>query len=262
MGDMLNNLPALPENLGSLFNFGGSVSFDQIISHLGAYFNGLIAKLVAMVPEQIMAVYNQHKILVLLAIICILGIVAFEGYRLFRMLVYAGSAFLFSLVGYWYIAPMLAEKIQPMVPEMMDYSVAVAVICAIVSILLCTFAFRLVIFIFGGAAGYILGSSYVYGFMLSYFSSLEFLKAESVKHIVGGIIAVITAIVFALMLKSLFRLATSFGGSIGAAVILQSILVPGADGVIKISFIILGVAVALLAIAIQHKQEEDIIFRF
>ncbi len=258
MGDFLNNLPAIPESLGKL---GGGLSVEQIFGHLGAYLNGLIDKAVGMVPAQIMDFYNTHKVLCLLAVICLLGLIAFEGYRFFRMLTYAGSAFLFGLVGYQYIAPAVASKLDPMIPDVIDCSVLIAVACALIAILLCVFAFNLVIFILGAAEGYLLGSIYVYGFLVSYFSSLDFLKAENVKYIVGGILAVIGALVFVLMFKLLFMLATSFGGSIGAALILKSILVPGGDDNVKIAFAVLGIVVAIFALVRQRKQESDIIFR-
>lgn len=255
MGDILNNLPAMPDNIG------GSLSFDQIIGHLGVYFNGLIDKLVGMIPAPLMAIYNEHKVLFLLALVCILALVAFEGYRFFRMLTYAGSAFLFGLVGYWYISPMVADTLQPMLPDVLDVHVLVAVVCALVALLLCCIAFNLMIFILGGGAGFMLGTTVVYSFLVTFFSSLTFLQTDTVKYIVGGVLAVICALIFTLMFKILFMLATSFGGSIAAALILQSILVPGGDGNVKIAFAILGVVLGILALIRQRKQENDIIFR-
>ena len=265
MGDILNNLPAmpeipaLPEGLG---NLAGSFSFEAIWAKICEFFGGHIANLKAMVPAQIMDIYNTHKVLFLLAIICVLGLVAFEGYRFFRMLTYAGSAFLFGLIGYWYVSPMLEATIKPMIPEIIDYHALVGVVFALAAILLCYCAFNFVVFLIGALAGYFVGSVYVYQFIVNYFNTLDFLKADTVKYIIGGVFAVICAMVFVLMFKLLFMVTTSFGASVIAMTLLQSIVVPGGDDNVKIAFEILGIAIGIFALVRQRKQESDSIFRF
>lgn len=258
MGDIINNATqiTLPGNLVSGF------SFEQIGANIGAYLHGLIAKIIAMIPEQIMAIYNQHTVLFVLALACILGIIAFEGYRFFRVLVHGGSAFLFGLIGYWYIAPMsiLETNVKPLVPEYINYYAVVAVACAALALLLCRIAFNFVLFGLGAAAGYILGSTVIYGFLVSYFNSLTFLQMDSVKKVVGGIMAFILALVFVLMFKVIFLFITSFAGSIGAAMLLQSVLIPGADDTIKIVFAAIGFAFAIWAMVRQRKEQQNLIF--
>lgn len=242
MGDFISKLPA-------------------VIEKIGAFFNGIVAHGVALIPQPIVDFYNTHTVLCILALVCVLALIAFEGYRFFRMLTYAGSAFLFGLVGYWYLAPAIADSVKPMVPEYLDYYAIVAVVCALVAVLLCHFAFNFVILIIGGFAGYFIGSTTLYGYLVSYFNTLEFLKGDNVKHIVGGIVAVIIAILFSILFKFLFMVLTSFGGCIGAAVLLQKILVPGGDDKIKMAFLVIGVIVGFIAIIRQHKEHENTVFR-
>lgn len=260
MGDIMNlipnmpALPALPENLGE------ALSLEQLGGHLGAYVGSLVSKLIGMIPAQVMGFYNTHKVLCLLAVICVLGLIAMEGYRFFRGIVYAGSAFLFGLVGFWYLSPMVEGMLKPYIPGIVDYHVAVAVACAVVALVLCKVAFNFVLMLLGGGVGYFLGSGIIYGFIVSYFSSLLFLQGDNVKKIVGGIIAVIVAILFTLMFKFLFMFLTSFGCTVGAAYLLQTILVPGGDENVKVAFIVLGVAAGIFCIIRAKKEEESIIF--
>jgi hypothetical protein len=140
---IIPEIPAIPEGLGNLENLGNLVSgfsVEEIIGKAGAYFNGLIAKLVAMIPPSVMALYNTHKVVFLLAAICLLVLVAYEGHRFFKMVTYAGSAFLFGLIGFWYLSPALEATLRPMIPPILDYHVTVAVACAVIAVLLCKFA--------------------------------------------------------------------------------------------------------------------------
>ncbi|MBQ8413966.1 MAG: hypothetical protein IJX58_01805 [Clostridia bacterium] len=264
MGDILNNVPdisGITDSIGKLGSLGSSFSPDQLLANIKTFFDGIVEKVVALVPGQVMDIYNTHKVLCILALVCILGVIAFEGYKVFRMVTYAGSAFLFGLIGFWYIAPALEGTLKPMIPEMLDYHTLVGVVCALIAIVLCACAFKFAIFIVGGIAGYVLGSGYIYGMLVSFFDSLTFLQNDTVKTVVGGIFAVLGALVFALMFKFVFVATTSFGGAIGACVLLQSILIPGANDTIKIAFEVAGIILAILALIRQHKQEEDLVFR-
>lgn len=261
MGDILNkipNIPALPDNL--VGDISGAISPEQIMAKAGAFVQGLIAKVIGMIPESVMNIYNQHTVLCMLAAICVLALVAYEGYRFFKAITYTGSAFLFGLVGYWYIAPALADKLQGAIPDILNYEATVAVACSALAILLCRYAFNFVILAIGGGAGYILGSGMVYNFIVGYFNTLAFLQSDNVKKIVGGIVAVISAMVFVLLFKLVFSVTTSFGGMVGAALLLQMILVPGAEQQVKTVFIAIGVVFGIIAIIHQRKQENDLIF--
>lgn len=206
--------------------------------------------------KSLLNIYAQHRVLVLLAAACILVLLAFEGYKLFKMSVYGGGAFVFGLLGLWYLAPKLPDAVRTIVPDILAFDALVALACALVAVFLARFAFKFMIMILGGVAGYFLGSMYIYNIMLNYFNTLDFLKMDAVKHIVGGVFAALLALIFLLMFKHIFMVGTSFGGMIGASIFVRMMLIPTAEDSIKISFIVLGVAVAIFAVIRQYKEEE------
>ena len=215
-----------------------------------------IYDLIAMIPPEVMAIYNNYKTVVLMAAICLLALFAFEGYKLFKLVVYAGGAFGFAYVGYNFLAPLLAGSVGGMVPDIINFNALVAILCAAVSIFLTRFAYNFMIALLGGGAGYLLGSMFIYKILIGYFNTLDFLKAEYVKHIIGGVFAAIFGILFILLFKHVFMILTSFGGLIDAALMLQMLLVPEADWNVKICFILVGVAIAIFAVVRQYKEEE------
>ena len=201
-------------------------------------------------------VYAQHRVLVLLAAACIFALIAFEGYKLFKMSVYGGGAFVFGLLGLWYLAPKIPETVRALIPDIIDFDALVALVCALVAVFLARFAFKFMIMILGGVAGYFLGSMYIYSILTNYFSTLDFLKMGVVKHVVGGVFAALLSILFLLLFKHIFMVLTSFGCMIDAFVFIRMMILPNADMTLKISFIVLGVAVGVAAVVRQYKEEE------
>lgn len=239
MGESLNSALATVQEV---------VNLDAIIAKVG--------ELVNLLPAPILALYQEHTVICLMAVVCALGLLAFEGYKLFKMALYAVSAVAFGTVGFWYLAPVIPENIKAMVPEVVEFDVLVAVACALVAILICKCAYTLMIMILGGVVGYFVGSTVVYNLLLTHFNTLEFLKMEMVKHIVGGAIASVMVLIFILMFKHLFIIGTSFGGTISAALVLQNILMPAADDNMKICYIILAIAIGVFGLMRQYKEEE------
>ena len=101
----------------------------------------------------------------------------------------------------------------------------------------------------------------IYGFIINYFNTLTFLQTDMVKKVIGGIVAVIFAMVFVLLFKLLFTLATSFGGMVGAALLLQMILIPTGDTNMRNAFIAAGVVLGIACLIRQHNEERNTIFR-
>ena len=239
MGDSLNNAFETLKNV---------LPIDAIVGML----NGLVNSL----PAPILELYNSNKIACLIGVVCILALLAFEGYKIFKMVLYAGGALGFGLIGLWYITPVIPADIKAMVPAIVDADVLVAVLMALLALFLCKVAQPLMIMILGGITGYLIGSTFVYTLLLNQFNTLEFLQVAAVKHIVGGAIASVMVLIFLLFFKHLYIFATSFGGTIGAALLLQSILLPLADDSMKISCIILAIAVGVFALSRQYQEEE------
>ncbi len=239
MGDKLNSVLETAKSL---------ISFEEIMGQI----NGLISK----IPADILAFYEANKILCLIGAICLLTLVAFEGYKLFKMVVYAGGAFVFGFIGLRYLAPEFPESIRTMVTNLVDFDIAVAIVCALIAVFLCRFAYDFMIMILGGVAGYFLGSMYIYKLLISYFNTLDFLQNDVVKYVIGGIVSAMFSILFILLFKHIFMIFSSFGGMIGGAILLQSLLIPTGDDSIKISFVVLGAAVGVFALVHQYKEEE------
>lgn len=231
-----------------LQNLLGAISFDSLLAPIEELTNNI--------PADLISFFETYKTLCLFAYICLLALLAFEGYKLFKMGVYAAGAFVFGFVGYSYIYPLLADTLSGKLPEIIDPAVLVAVVFALVAIFLTRFAYDFMILALGGVTGYFLGSMVVYNLLVGYFTTLDFLKSDIVKYIVGGIFAAILGIVFILLFKHIFMVGTSFICMMEAALSLQVILLPEADITIKLSFLVLGIVLGIFAVVYQYKQEE------
>lgn len=243
MGDKLTGMLSgfLPE--------GGAPKIDIMAS--------LTEQLTNAIPPELMAIYEANSAIVLLATVSILVLLAIQGYKLFKMVMYAGSAFLFGWLGYQFLAPNLAHFFEGMLPMDIKLDALIALACGLIAVLLTRCAYNFMIMMLGGVAGYFLGSTVIYGALINYFYTLEFLtKFEAVKYIVGGVFAGILGILFILMFKHLFMILTSFGCSIGAALIVQSLLMPTASDAVKIAFAVLGFTLGIYAVCRQYREEE------
>ena len=61
----------------------------------------------------------------------------------------------------------------------------------------------------------------------------------------------------------MYIIGTSFGGNIIAALLVQFAIIPAGDETLKISFIVLGIALGIFAVVRQYREEEkamEIIF--
>lgn len=222
----------------------------------GDIFAMLEGKIMSLIPPQIMAIYEGNKTLFLLGSICVLLLLAVQGYKLFKMLMYAGSAFLFAYIGLNFLAPKIPANYLSFVPAGVKAEMLVAILCALIAVFLTRCAYNFMIMVLGGVAGYFLGAKVIYGMLIEHFHTLEFLKFDFIPHVVGGALAVVLAIIFILLFKHLFMTISSFGCSIAAGLILQSLVMPDAGTPIKIAFAVLGGAFGIYCIVHQYKEEE------
>lgn len=244
MGDQITNMisDALPQ--------GGMPQIDVM---------GIITEQIfKFIPAGVLEFYNTNLLLCQLGLICIFMLLALQGYKLFKMALYAGSAFLFGYIGLTYLAPVVSGYIAPYIAQFgIKVEALIAIVCALIAVFLTRCAYNFMILALGGVAGYFLGSSVVYGALVEHFHTLDFLtQFSAVKHIVGGILAGVLGILFILLFKHLFMVITSFGCSVGAAMILQALVMPGANDTIKIAFAIVGFAIGIYAIVRQYREEE------
>ncbi len=217
---------------------------------------GKFGELVNLLPAPILELYQTHTVIFMMVAACLLVLLAFEGYKIFKMLLFAGSAIGFGIIGFWYLAPVIPADIKAYVPAIVEVDVLVAILLALIAIFLCKVAQPLMIMILGGLTGYLVGSTLVYTLLVNHFNTLDFLKMDAVKHIVGGAIASVMVLIFLLFFKHIYIVGTSFGGVIAAGLMVQSILLPAADDSMKICFIILAVALGIFALCRQYTEEE------
>ena len=229
---------------------------------LNAFF-AKIGSLVDLLPDPVKDLYYANTTLCLLGLACALALLAFEGYKIFKMLLFAGGAFGFAYVGFKFIAPIIPQNVKDMIPDIVEFDPLLAVACALLAVFICKCAYALMIMILGGAVGYLVGATFVYPVLVDYFNTLEFLQMDMVKHIVGGAIAAVMVLIFLLFFKHSYIIGTSFGGTIASALVVQQATMPNADVTLKISFVLVGIALGIFAVAHQYKEEEkamEIIF--
>ena len=208
------------------------------------------------IPGFVKDFYAQHRIFCYLLAIAGLLLIAFEGYKLFKMALYAGGATAFAALGYLYLAPLVADYTKGMIPEIVNTYVLVAVICGLVAVFLTKFAFNFMIMILGGGCGFLFGYMYVWRVLTAYFNTLEFLKLFPARCIIGGVFAAIAGLLFILIFKHVFMVGSGLGSAVFASILLRKVLVPGGDDNVKICFVVFGAILAIFAIIHQYKEEE------
>ena len=241
----------LPESMPDLGSIGTSIASFDIIAIIESKIAGLL-------PAEILTLYTANRAICLLGFAFLLLLIGVQGYKIFKSLLYVAGAVGFAYVGYTYLVPYMPESFVSVLPEGMDAKVIVAVACALIAVFLTRCAFPFMIMILGAGSGYLLGSMVIYGKLIEYFHTLTFLQENEqvVKTIIGGALAAVFGIVFILMFKHLFMVATSFGCPVLAGLALQKILMPAGDQNVLIAFALVGVAFGIYCVVHQYKQEE------
>ena len=227
------------------------VSPDKITEMVG----GLAGNLFGLSPE-LLALYQEHTVPCLLVAVCLFTLLAFEGYKIFKLLMFVGSSIVFGIGGYWYIAPLIPADFKSMLPNIVNFDALIAILFGLLALFLTKCAYNFMIMVLGGAIGYYIGSTYVFSVLIDYFNTLEFLNNDIVMHVVGGICAAIFVLLFVLLLKHVYILLTSFGGMICAALLTQQMIMPNGDQNIMICCVILGISIAIFAVVRQYREEE------
>ncbi len=210
----------------------------------------------AYIPDFILNFIAQYKVLCYIVAIALLVLLAFEGYRLFKMALYVVSAIGFGVVGYAFIGPFIVKYTQASTLEIVSTQVLVGLVCALLAIFLTRCAYNFMILMLGCGCGFAFGYFFVSLVLAKFFNTLEFLQTDIVKIIIGVLFAAISGLLFILMFRHVFIIGSGFGCSVLAAILLRQILVPECDSNVKICFIVLGAALSIFAIVYQYKEEE------
>ena len=222
---------------------------DKVIEKLTGY--------LGLIPDFVKDFYYSHREICLIVAICLLALVGFEGYKLFKMAMYVGSSAGFAYLGYTYLAPVVVGYIDGFIPDIIDASVVIAFVCALIAVILTRCAFNFMIMLLGGGCGYFFGAIYVWRVVKGYFSTLQFLEDPIAKYIIGGVFAAICVILFILLFKHAFIIGSSFGCLAAAGWLLQKLAAPGASQEVKFAFIVVGAVIGIFAVVRQYKEDEN-----
>ena len=231
----------------------GKVKDVLMISEVIAKVKGLTG----LIPAQVFELYAKFRVPALIAAICVLVLLAFEGHKLFKMALHVAIPAGAAIGGYLFLAPAVAGYASALpIPDYIEFSALVAIVCALIGLFLSKCAYNFVIMLLGGACGYCFGHFYAWHVIKNFFSSLSFLEAPIARYIIGGVCASVCVLLFVLLFKHVFIIGSSFGCLALAGLLLQKVAVPTADDMMKGCFVLVGLAVAVFAVVHQYKEEE------
>ena len=209
-----------------------------------------------MIPQGVFEFCAKYQNYVLIFAVCLLVLLAFEGHKIFKMLLFVGIPTGCAIVGMKYLAPFLSGYLGHMVPEFANFDAIVGVALALVGLFIARCAYNFVVMFLGGAFGFLFGYVYAWRVLRDFFDSLQFLQKDGARLIIAGVCAAVSVLFFILLFKHVLIAVSSFGCMAGAAIFLQKLVCPGANDQLKWSFVIVGCAVAVFAIVHQYKEEE------
>ena len=190
--------------------------------------------------------------------IALLVLLAVQGYKIFKSLIYVVAAVGLGFVGHFYLAPSIVKLVGSKIPANipLNVSVAVAFICAMVGVLLAHVAHKFIIFCMGGAAGYCVGFFWVAGLLANHFTNLKFLGTRLAYIAVGCVCALILAIFFLLAFKYIYIFVSSIGFMGLAGYILSRQILPGSSYVVSICFATVGIIIGIFMMIHQFDEDE------
>lgn len=188
----------------------------------------------------------------------LLILLAVQGYKIFRSLLYVVAAVGLGFAGHLYLAPRVSSIIVSKFPivNAVDVDVAIAFICAMFGILIVHLTYEFVVFCMGGAAGFLLGYFFVAQKLAAYFFNLGFLKHKIAQIAIGCVCAMIVAILFLLLFKHLYIMITSVGFMGLSGYILYRQVMPTPKTAIAFGFIAVCAIIGIFMMVHQYEEEE------
>ena len=241
MVDIIKNLiTSLLDALVQIKDLGIPGSVDECIAFVKAVFFSIIA--------------SMDAFCILTIAVCA-AVVAFNGYKLFKMGLYVIAPLACACVVNHYSDKIL-PYVQSYVPEYIDTLAVLMIVAGIVAIVLSRFARGFVVMVIGGAAGYLIGTKFVAGLVAGYFPTLTFLLHDIAVTTFGVICALIVAILFKLLFLHGFIIGTGIGGMACCGLLLGLAVMPGAGKEILLGFIAVGALAGIFAVIHQYNDEE------
>lgn len=190
-------------------------------------------------------------------IIVIAGIaLAFWGTRLFKICITLVGTVFFGIIGADVVAPLLLGAMGDAALEM-PFSIAAVIgfVFAGLGYLLSYKLYKFAIFLFGGAIGYVLGTTVAA--MLAQNLEGEFFSSDMFPIIVSVVCAILVGIITLFVFKFLYILSTSFSGMCAASMAACFAIVPSMEMAALVIFGILGFVLSIVAMVYQYKHTED-----
>ena len=208
-------------------------------------------------PTEIWAFINSISFPVAVLAIGLLVLFAIRGYKIFRSFLFLASCIAFAFIGNLYVPPLVMRFVGSHLPQNLpiDYGVVIAFVCALIAFLITKFAYKLMIFLLGGAVGYLAGHFFVTGFLARKLSSLSFLNHWVSNIMVGVVLGLMCALFFVIAFKHIYILGFSIGGMGVVGYILYKLVLEVPNRTALICFVAVGCVAGIFAA--RHQYIED-----
>ena len=213
--------------------------------------NELLTKL--KIPEKAITFLDDHLILTTLAVAALSILIAFFGYKFFKVLLVIGGAIGAGFAVSSYLIPAIIDKL-PEIP-LIKLSDIIIVVGAALGALLGFTARKVCVFLGSGAGGYFLAHGVLYQYIfLVVPENFKFMENPIIKIAISVLFAIIFACICERFFKLIFILATSMGGLAVAALFLANLVL--IDMGLTAAYIALGAgaAIGIAAVVVQFKM--------
>ena len=223
----------------------------------------VLAKVLTYIPGPIMEFIRGHKELVSIVLIGLFVLVAFEGYRIVRGCIYVGAGIGAAAAAYILVGKFIPAALLAKVPPQINVKGIIAILCGIIAVLLVKFAYKVVVFFIGAAVGFASGYFVIAKVLARVFNTLKFLNTKLAFLVIGGVFALLCAIIFVLAFKHICMIGSGVGGMALAAVLAGKLVMPSISMPVLLCVGLAGVIGGILCTVYQYKVEEranEIIF--
>ncbi|MBR6736908.1 MAG: hypothetical protein IKL82_00895 [Clostridia bacterium] len=216
-----------------------------------------------------------YTFLAIIAVAILVLILAFNSYKMFKLLIGIAGAVGGAYAGYTFLVPLLPlEGVLPGV----NLGAVIALACAGIGALVGYFLYMVGIFAIGGWVGWTIGLS-ILASIVSSGSTAEFFQQEYAVYIFGGVGALILAILFVSLFKHVMIiipslvLCTSISSVLGLYVGFDFKQIPAILSELKLGnpveidftttiivigvFAVIGLIVGIFAMSHQYKVEKE-----
>ena len=208
-------------------------------------------------PDNIIDMYSSFTLPITLVLIAILGLIAFFGYRIFKYAVKVIAAVSFAVLGNMLVLDFVKGFIAPMLPETFSVVAISGLIFALIGLILSIFCYHFVMFLIGGAVGY-MTTSYILTLISGFVAIPEMLREGVGFIVVSVLVALICGLLIMCFFKHIYIILTSIGSVALSFALILIAIIPSADmGIVGIALAV-GALVGLIAMFLQFRADAKI----